>query len=142
MMIRYQGDLSYKIQVPEKMYDLEVPKLCVQLLVENAIKFSSTKRPPYQISISGISDKSHYELSICDNGPGFSSESLAMLQDKITEINQTGLLPSLEINGMGILNIYIRYRILHGENIIFRLGNQESGGACITIGDVYDEPEI
>lgn len=142
MMIRYQGDLSCDIQVPEEMYDLEVPKLCVQLLVENAIKFSATRRPPYRISISGTSDRRHYELRICDNGPGFSEESLHMLQNEIAKINRTGLLPSLEINGMGILNIYIRYRLLHGEHIIFRMENRESGGACITIGEVYDGTEV
>ena len=142
MMIRYQGDLSYDIQVPEEMYDLEVPKLCVQLLVENAIKFSSTRRPPYRIAIRGTADAHHYALSICDNGPGFSEESLRMLREKIAEINRTGLLPSLEINGMGILNIYIRYRILHGERTIFRMENPASGGACITIGEVYDGSEV
>lgn len=142
MMIRYQGDLDCDIQVPEEMQDVQVPKLCLQLLVENAIKFSSTKQPPYQVSIRGTCDPEHYELSICDNGPGFSEEAFQMLQDKIAEINRTGLLPSLEINGMGILNIYIRYRILHGEHTIFRLENRASGGACITIGEVYDGTEI
>lgn len=142
MMIRYQGDLSCDIQVPEDMYNISVPKLCVQLLVENAIKYSSTKRPPYQILITGESDQRHYALSIRDNGPGFSDESLAMLQKKIAQIERTGLLPSLEIKGMGLLNVYIRYRLLHGRNLIFRTENLPSGGACVTIGEVYDGAEI
>ena len=60
-----------------------------------------------------------------------------MLHQKISEIDKTGLLPSLEINGMGLLNIYIRYRLLHGDRTIFRLENQPGGGAAITIGEVY-----
>lgn len=137
MSIRYQGNLSYSIAVPEAMLALDVPKLCVQLLVENAIKFSATRRPPYCISILGAMDETHYEISIRDNGPGFSEEALTMLHQKISEIDKTGLLPSLEINGMGLLNIYIRYRLLHGDRTIFRLENQSGGGAAITIGEVY-----
>lgn len=142
MEIRYQGDLSYEIDIPASMNDILVPKLCIQLLVENAIKFSSTKRPPYRITISGLSDARHYEIAIRDNGPGFSDEMLQQLREKIEEIRNTGLLPSLAINGMGLLNVYIRCRLLHGDRILFELGNNPTGGACIKIGERYDGAEI
>ncbi|MEG2653686.1 MAG: ATP-binding protein, partial [Ruthenibacterium sp.] len=142
MAIRYQGNLAYTLNIPDEMLAIQVPKLCVQLLVENAIKFTSTKRPPYNLDISGFADETHYELSIGDNGPGFSQESLSLLRERIAQINETGLLPSLEINGMGLLNVYIRYRLLHGAHLIFRVENRASGGACITIGEYYDESKI
>ena len=134
MVIRYQGDLSYSIQIPEEMNQLKIPKLCLQLLAENAINYSTTKSPPYFIGISGNTDGSHYEITIKDNGPGFSEEALTLLQEQIAQINKTGLLPSLEINGMGLLNIYIRYRLLYGNPVVFQLENNINGGACITIG--------
>jgi sensor histidine kinase YesM len=56
MEIRYQGDLSYEIDVPEALDGVPVPKLCVQLLAENAIKFTTTRRPPYRIAIRGEAD--------------------------------------------------------------------------------------
>lgn len=138
MMIRYQGDLSYTIDIPEQMNKIKVPKLCVQLLVENAIKFTSTKRPPYHVSITGKIHDKQYELSIKDNGPGFSEEALHDIREKITDIDRTGLLPSLEINGMGLLNVYIRFKLLHGVDIIFKVENNETGGACVTIGGAYE----
>lgn len=134
MVFRYQGDMTFSISVPEEMLQLQVPKLCVQMLVENAIKYASLKRPPYCISIEGRLLDNAFEISIRDNGPGFSKESLQTLTSQIENINRTGFLPSLEINGMGILNVYIRLRLLHGENTIFRLENPESGGACVTMG--------
>lgn len=140
MVVRYQGDFSYIIQIPEEMDTIQVPKLCVQLLVENAIKFSTTKRPPYSVSIMGIADEKHYEITIQDNGPGFDEKTLGILQQKIAIINDTNLLPSLEINGMGLLNVYIRYWLLYGERTIFRMESSPSGGASVTIGEVYDEP--
>ena len=141
MVIRHQGDLSYTIDVPDEMLTIKVPKLCIQLLVENAVKFTSTKRPPYFVSISGHADQTCYEVTIRDNGPGFSPEYLSILRERIEEINKTGLLPSLEISGMGLLNVYIRHRLLLGDRLIFRLGNNETGGAYVTIGEKYNENE-
>lgn len=134
MSFRYQEDLTCSITLPEEMNSIRVPKLCVQLLVENAIKYAALKRPPYCISIEGRLIDGGYEITIRDNGPGFSEDTLRNLRAKIEDINRTGCLPSLEINGMGILNVYIRYRLLHGENTIFRLENHEGGGARITMG--------
>ena len=116
---------------------MKVPKLCLQLLAENAIKFSATGRPPYHIDITARQDAFCHEVSVRDIGPGFSQEVLDSLEKKMAEIDESGLLPSLEINGMGLLNIYIRYKLLHKGRIIFRLENCEPHGACVTIGEYY-----
>ena len=138
MDIRFQGDMSYTIDIPPEMNDIQIPKLSIQLLVENAIKFTSDNRPPYFISITGeVNDKCH-TITICDNGPGFDDDVKRNLNEKIEEINTTGLLPSLEISGMGILNVYIRCKLLYNENVIFKLENSLPHGARITIGEMYE----
>jgi hypothetical protein len=38
---------------------------------------------------------------------------------------------------MGLLNIYLRFKILYGEDVVFQLKNKEDGGASITIGGRY-----
>lgn len=139
MVIRYQGDLEYHLHIPDEMKEIQVPKLCIQLLVENAIKFTTTKRPPWNIEINGFCNEKGYEIQIKDNGPGFDASAIKTLHSRIEKIKKTNLLPSLEINGMGLLNIYIRYRLLHGDNLIFRMENNPEGGASITIGEVYNE---
>jgi len=137
MATRYQGDLTFSVHIPDSMQDVKVPKLCIQLLVENAIKFSASNRPPYHISITAKQDARHHEISVQDIGPGFSADALKTLNEKMAEIDESGLLPSLEINGMGLLNIYIRYKLLHKGRIIFRLENCAPHGACVTIGEYY-----
>ncbi len=139
MMIRYKNDLSYTIDIPEEMYEIKVPKLCVQPLVENSIKSCTTMLPPYHIDIKGRVSNGRYFLTISDNGPGFSAESIETIANKINEIDSTGLLPSLEIKGMGLLNIYLRLKILHGSGVIFKIDNNEGGGASIMIGGAYDK---
>jgi len=38
---------------------------------------------------------------------------------------------------MGLLNIYLRFKILYGSDVVFQLSNNEDGGASITIGGKY-----
>ena len=134
MSIRYSNDLHYSFDFPEEMLKVHVPKLCIQPLVENSMRYCTTKLPPYKIHVFGSVADGIYTITATDNGPGFNAESLALLYEKVREIDETGLLPSLEIKGMGLLNIYLRFKILYGADVVFRLENKESGGASITIG--------
>lgn len=138
MSIRHNYDLSYTFDIPESMNNIKVPKLCIQPLVENSVKFCTTKLPPYRISIKGTVRNNKYFITITDNGPGFSSDSLKNIKSKISEIDSTGLLPSLEIKGMGLLNIYLRLKILYGSDVTFKIKNIDGGGASITIGGIYE----
>ena len=142
MEIRYQGDLTCETDLPEKMNPVLVPKLCVQLLAENAIKFTTMQRPPYRIRIEGTVSGDHYELRIRDNGPGFEEETKKALTEQMEEIRRTSTLPSLKINGMGILHVYIRFFLLYGEDFIFRLENNPEGGACVVIGGKRNEQAV
>ena len=142
MEIRYQGDLACEIHLPDEMNQVKVPKLCVQLLAENAIKFTTTKRPPYRIRIDGTVSHDGYELRIRDNGPGFEQETKEALEAQMEEIRRTATLPSLKINGMGILHVYIRFVLLYGERFEFRLENNPGGGACVVIGGDPNEPAV
>jgi len=140
MKLRYDDDLVYEISIPDEMMDIKIPKLCTQLLVENSIKFTTKSvRPPWKIEIKGIITKNHWELSISDNGPGFSESEIELLNQKIEEINRTGLLPNLEISGMGLMNIYIRFKLIYKGSHIFRISNLARGGAIVTIGGKTDE---
>ena len=142
MEIRYQGDLTCETDLPEEMNPVLVPKLCVQLLAENAIKFTTMQRPPYRIRIEGTVSGDRYELRIRDNGPGFEEETKKELTEQMEEIRRTSTLPSLKINGMGILHVYIRFFLLYGEDFIFRLENNPEGGACVVIGGKRNEQAV
>ncbi len=140
MKIRYDDDLLYEITIPDEMLNIKIPKLCLQLLVENSIKFTTKSiKPPWKISIRGVITTTHWELSISDNGTGFRESEINLLNEKIQEINKTGLLPNLEISGMGLMNIYIRFKLIYKGSHIFRISNLAQGGAIVTIGGKTDE---
>ncbi|MBR3769875.1 MAG: histidine kinase [Lachnospiraceae bacterium] len=143
MRMRYDDDLTYEIDIPEEMMELQIPKLCLQLIIENSIKFSTKSvRPPWHIKIKGILSPIFWEISIQDNGIGFAQETIDDLNEKIAYINETELLPSLEINGMGLMNIYIRFKTLYKGKHIFRISNLASGGAIVTIGGDIEQGDM
>ncbi|MRN27047.1 ATP-binding protein, partial [Romboutsia ilealis] len=125
-----------------EMLELPIPKLCTQLLVENAVKFTTKTTPPWHISIEGRRDKNQWYVCVRDNGPGFQEDVIKTLHKQIDEINKNGLLPCLELNGMGLLNIYIRFYLIYHAVFIFELGNQKSGGAFVTIGGKTNEEAL
>ncbi len=135
MKMRYEDDLEYEINIPDNMMDIAIPKLCLQLIIENAIKFSTRSvRPPWIVLVEGRMEDSCWEISVLDNGSGFSREALDDLEKSMRYIDETTLLPSLEIDGMGLMNIYIRFRTFYKGKHIFRIGNRKEGGAVITVG--------
>lgn len=139
MKMRYEDDLIYSINIPDEMKDIKIPKLCLQLIVENSIKYATKDvRAPWIISIDGRMTGIYWEITVKDNGPGFNEADLKEINDKIEYINKTDMLPGLEINGMGLMNIYIRFKTLYHGKHIFRVSNYAEGGALVTIGGELD----
>ena len=130
----YADKLSYSIEIDSAMYELKIPKLLVQPLVENAIKHGTKNAPPWVVSVKGFIKDSLWQIDVFDNGPGFDLKQLDTLNKKILEITKTGLLPSLEIEGMGLLNTYIRLKMTYGNDTIFRIENNPTGGSKVSIG--------
>ncbi len=136
---RYGDNLRYSIDVGDEMLQTPVPKLCVQGLVENAVKNASASvEPPWDIRISCAQAQGLWVVTVADNGGGFSEEARKTLLEKMREIDETNLLPSLELEGTGLLNLYTRLKLIYKRGYIFEFGNREEGGAIVRIGGRLD----
>jgi sensor histidine kinase YesM len=70
---RFGKRLRYEIDVPDTLGDCRIPPLALQTLVENSIKHVAAQRnQPSSIRIAGAQRVSHLELSVTDDGAGFS----------------------------------------------------------------------
>ena len=131
---RFGEGLDYTYDISDDILDCMVPKLCIQLLVENAVKAVMTHRAPWEIRVEGGLENDEWHVTVSDNGPGFDPEVDKNLRKNMDEILASGVLPSLKIEGMGILNIFIRLYLLDGIPFVFDFGNKEDGGAFVTVG--------
>jgi len=138
MKSRYGDDLFYTFDVADELLDIKIPKLCTQLLAENSIKYVTLKAAPWHINIHSYQDATHWYIRVTDNGFGFKPHIIDEIQSKIQTINSTHLLPNLELNGMGLINIYIRLKQLYNVPPIFDIRNLENEGCEVIIGGLLE----
>jgi two-component system sensor histidine kinase YesM len=140
MMLKYrhENNLHYKFNHDEGFENIQVPKLILQPLIENCFShgFSNIK-PPYDIIVTVSIQNNLWKVSICDNGAGFSEESITNIFSQIDKYNESIMNHSykdkLDFGGLAILNIYVRLKIFYKEDTFFNIANL-SDGAVITIG--------
>lgn len=135
MKMRNQSSLQYEILVDDSLLDITLPKLCIHPLVENALKYGTNCSPPWTVKIYSIIQENFWKICVEDTGPGFSEETLNHLKAQIeTFALDSSEIPKLQINGLGLANIYIRMSIYFEQNFIFEYGNTKEGHAFTAIG--------
>lgn len=87
---RFGARLRYEISVPEALAAVKVPPLALQTVVENSIKHVAAQRTaPVSIGIFAARLDNHCELTVTDDGSGFSladispDHGLANLMDRL-----------------------------------------------------------
>lgn len=141
MKMRFKDKLTYEFDIDDDLLERKIPKLCIQLLIENSVKFVSKTAPPWHIRVEGYIDAGQWLISVKDNGPGFDPEVNRHLRSQMDEILKYSRLPSLELDGMGILNIFIRFYLLFGRAFLFQFGNLPEGGAFVIVGGRFHEKD-
>ena len=75
--VRFGSRLRYRIDVDEAASSSLVPRLSLQTIVENSVKYAvSARRDGAAISIRATQDDSHLRYEIADDGPGFDPASI------------------------------------------------------------------
>ena len=120
--------------IPLPMMQIIVPKLLVQPLVENSLKYSD--RLDCAIQISGEIEDNRFRISIEDNGVGFSEDRIREIMDHCRELVEHHEFSTMQIDGMGLANIYARLYMFYGDDMLFWIGNRSDGeeGSRIVIG--------
>lgn len=132
--IRYQSSLNYTLDIAPELLDIPIPKLLIQPLVENAIKYGTNCAPPWTLSIIGRQYEDKWQIDIIDSGEGFSSEALQRISQNIAEASENTGIPRLQINGLGIVNVYLRWKFHAKDRMIFAYGNTPEGHGFYSIG--------
>ena len=134
MKVRYQSSLDFAIDVPKELLKLQIPKLIIQPLVENALKHGTDCLPPWHIEINGKVYPDYWEIRVSDSGNGFSDEVLNKIKGRIEYITKNPGLPELKLDGMGLLNVYMRWKIHARDQFILEFTNTAEGHGCVIIG--------
>lgn len=132
--IRYGDNIHYDIHIPRELLQVSIPKMVVEPLAENCVKYAMNGPAPWHITISGRLTDMGWQIFVQDTGNGFSKEKLDELYTAFSRLNPQKEIPNLKLNGMGLINIFIRLKLIYGEAAVFTINNMENGGACVAIG--------
>lgn len=123
--IRYGDILEYELDIPQSLYNYQLPKLVLQPLVENAIYHGvKTKRGKGKITVTGKEEDGRIILCVQDDGGGMDEEQLKNLQAGIYENRHTGL---------GLINVHKRIRLYCGKEYGLSFKSEIGKGTTVIV---------
>ena len=125
---RYKTRLTCETVVDPALNDLEVPKLILQPLIENAIYHGiKAKDGPGRIVLTCEKTESGARIRVTDDGLGMSEEQLMHLRVQL-ETNDVRSRDSY-----GVLNVYERLRLFFQDRCRMWIDSTPDEGTCVTI---------
>ena len=125
--IRYGEKFSYDIHCPPNLRQLQVTRLILQPLVENAIYHGiKEKRGKGDLQIRVHKTEDHLIMEVVDNGVGMKEDRLAHLNDVMNRKKPRE-------NEYGLVNVNEKIKLSYGEYYGVRLKSQLGIGTQVTI---------
>jgi len=104
---RFEDNFDYKINLNEGAEECLIPKLVIQPIIENCIKYGFETKEYLKINIDGNVEKNNLVISIVDTGEGMSYEKLSGLSKLINKDENS-------TNHIGLYNVQKRINLMYG----------------------------
>ena len=119
LKMRFGSRLSYETRIPDELMRRRIPKLIVQPILENAVKYGMEKKRELKIEIEARCVGERLEISVRDNGPGIEPE----VMETLTRYMEN---PDMERKtSFGLMNVHDRLRLMYGERYGIRIQTQQ-----------------
>lgn len=142
MKMRYRDRLEYEINIQDRCRYLYLPKLTLQPLVENAIKYSLLGSESVFIRIKAEMSDPFIILSVSDNGVGITEEAIELVRDRVKKIEDERefqeIIEQTQIGNMGLSGTIIRLKLFYKETFRYELENN-SGGTVVKLIIAYKD---
>ncbi|KGE16734.1 sensor histidine kinase [Paenibacillus wynnii] len=126
---RFEERLIFEMDIPKDIQNAQVPKLTLQPLVENAIRYALEPNiEPCTITISASLQENSLDLRVSDNGPGMTAEFIRDLQQG--RIQTRG-------EGIGLANITERVKLVFGQEWGTEIESEPGEGTTIHVRIPY-----
>ena len=121
-LIMHDNSFEVKEEYDEETAGIEIPKLILQPLVENAIDhgLDMSEREDKCLCVSAMQDGKYIVFTVCDNGVG-------MEQEKADQILK------YQSSGYGVRNVCERIQVLYGTNGTVEIKSSPGGGTEVKI---------
>jgi two-component system LytT family sensor kinase len=121
---RFGRKLVVKEEIDEQLWNLQVPRLSIQPLVENAVKHGiKAKVGNGTVLIKVFIENSDLKIQVKDDGAGISPDHL---QDVLQNGSGSG-------NGVGLANVHGRLQAFYGNAYGLKIQSQPGEGTIVTM---------
>ena len=120
---RYEDQLTYAESIPEQLLEVMIPKLVIQPLIDNAIRYALERGidDACSITVSACGTEDAVDITVSNSGSSFPEDMLGPLQPE--QIRSHGL-------GIGLVNIYRRLQLTYGADSGLCLENTDGLAVC------------
>lgn len=106
--IRFKDRLNFEMAIPEDISHIFVPKLCIQPLVENALKHAMEYTDEVcTIRVTIREEEDSYRIKVANTGSQFEDDLLRKIENR--QITPHG-------SGVGLTNIDSRLKLIYGDH--------------------------
>ena len=123
---RFKDRFHYTIELPDSVLECIIPKLIIQPMIENSIKYGFKEKENLSVEISGHIKDGNLVLICTDDGAGMSAEDLKGLQQIITQSTNTS-------SHTGLFNIHRRVQLRYGDEYGVQIESELAKGTCVRI---------
>lgn len=142
MKFRFGDELQYTISMENGTHHIYIPKLIIQPIVENAFKYAFSISPPWHLTITSEVKNNRWILKVQDNGGNLMDDKKQELMNLYKNLDMNEELKSMQIGGMGLKNVYLRLKLLYGDNAIFEIENSYPRRTIFILGGpIYHSKE-
>lgn len=115
---RFEGRLAFSMHIPPELHDVRIPKLTIQPLVENSIKYALEENDDElcEIEVRGEIHPDEIWILVKNTGSEYEEDLIEKLAEG--EVQPNGF-------GIGIMNIVQRLRLFGGERYQMELFNED-----------------
>lgn len=106
--MRYKERLNFKIEIQDEILIQQIPKLILQPIVENSIKYNMEHVEVLNIAILGRIVENYIQFDVVDDGIGIN-------QNQLDEINDNLQNDQKARDNLGLYNVHKSIQLLYGK---------------------------
>jgi len=113
------NNLRYSIDVDDEAKDIEIPKLCIQPLIENAVKYGK-RGGNLCVEVSAKIMGGSLHISVSDSGPGIPKKRLEEIKKTLNDEKDT-------VRFFGLNNVHRRLVLQYGQEAGLKIESGSTG---------------
>lgn len=126
LQIRFNKRFAYRIDVTEDIMEYMIPKLLIQPLLENAVKYGFNGHEKLSVTVRGYQMQEKLIFVCEDDGAGIKADQLKEIQENLKNEDNATI-------HYGLYNIHRRIRLMYGDEYGLDVSSRENEGTVVRL---------